>query len=112
MNMTYKNGRAENPTKPSGFTLIELLVVIAIIMILASLLLPSLVSSKQKARITQCLSNFRQLGIGIQLFTHDSQDQFPHWDRFAMGGFNPQPGRFPCLPPPEMRPLYHYIKPS
>jgi prepilin-type N-terminal cleavage/methylation domain-containing protein len=56
-----------------GFTLIELLVVIAIISILASLLLPSLARSKEKAQGTQCLSNLHQLTIGWLTYNGDSK---------------------------------------
>jgi prepilin-type N-terminal cleavage/methylation domain-containing protein len=61
----------------SGFTLIELLVVIAIIAILAALLLPSLSRSKQQAQRTQCLSNLKQIGVFMQLYTDDNRDIFP-----------------------------------
>ncbi|MEI9963252.1 MAG: type II secretion system protein [Limisphaerales bacterium] len=60
-----------------GFTLIELLVVIAIIGILAALLLPTLAASKQRALTAQCLSNMRQVGLGMTLYADEATDLFP-----------------------------------
>jgi prepilin-type N-terminal cleavage/methylation domain-containing protein/prepilin-type processing-associated H-X9-DG protein len=54
-----------------GFTLIELLVVIAIIAILAAILFPVFAQAREQARKTQCLSNSKQLGLGILMYIED-----------------------------------------
>jgi prepilin-type N-terminal cleavage/methylation domain-containing protein/prepilin-type processing-associated H-X9-DG protein len=61
--------------KNRAFTLIELLVVIAIIAILAAILFPVFSQAKEAAKATACLSNMKQIGIALNLYEQDYDDQ-------------------------------------
>lgn len=67
-----------------AFTLIELLVVIAIIAILAAILFPVFAQARDKARSAACLSNTKQLALGVIQYTQDYDELLP------VAGYNAQ----------------------
>ncbi|NCP30845.1 MAG: prepilin-type N-terminal cleavage/methylation domain-containing protein, partial [Armatimonadetes bacterium] len=74
-------------TKKRGFTLIELLVVIAIIAILAAILFPVFAKAREKARQASCLSNQKQIGIALAMYTQDYDEML-----CKVFQYMPQPG--------------------
>ncbi|MDD5598336.1 MAG: prepilin-type N-terminal cleavage/methylation domain-containing protein [Victivallaceae bacterium] len=58
------------------FTLIELLIVIAIIAILMAMLLPALSKAREKAKLTVCANNLKQIYYGLVMYANDSDGYF------------------------------------
>jgi prepilin-type N-terminal cleavage/methylation domain-containing protein len=67
-----------NRRRESGLTLTELLVVIAIIAVLSALLMPAISKAKDKARLTVCLNNLRQVNVAVRLYADDFNDGLPN----------------------------------
>jgi prepilin-type N-terminal cleavage/methylation domain-containing protein len=60
-----------------GFTLIELLVVVAIMVILAGILYPVFAATRRAAYSAGCISNLKQIGLAVQMYTQDYDEAFP-----------------------------------
>ncbi|MEM6551092.1 MAG: prepilin-type N-terminal cleavage/methylation domain-containing protein [Planctomycetota bacterium] len=71
--------RHQSPRK-HAFTLIELLVVISIIALLIAILLPVLSSARQASQSASCLSNLRQMGVMVGVYTSDYEGWLPPSD--------------------------------
>jgi prepilin-type N-terminal cleavage/methylation domain-containing protein/prepilin-type processing-associated H-X9-DG protein len=63
-----------------GFTLVELMVVIGIIVVLISILFPSILAARNAAINVDCQSRLRQCGVAISLYLADNKFILPHGD--------------------------------
>jgi prepilin-type N-terminal cleavage/methylation domain-containing protein/prepilin-type processing-associated H-X9-DG protein len=90
-----------------GFSLIELLVVIAIIAILAAILFPVFAKAREKARQASCLSNLKQISLGIIMYAQD-YDEMMVRDATAVYDF-PAPDGTPIHIVPDSAMLWMYL---
>lgn len=72
----------------TAFTLLEILVVVAILGILAALLFPVFSQARERARRTACLSNLKQMGLGMQMYSQDNDEFLPAWTSYQVCATN------------------------
>ncbi|MDP3093947.1 MAG: type II secretion system protein [bacterium] len=63
-------------SETNGFTLVELLVVIAVIGLLASIVLVSMGSAREKARDARRQADIRQIGTAMELYYSDNSEEY------------------------------------
>ena len=73
----FSNYGPHERSRKRGFTLIELLVVIAVIGILAAILFPVFARARENARRSACMSNMKQVGLGLLQYTQDYDERLP-----------------------------------
>jgi prepilin-type processing-associated H-X9-DG protein len=81
----------------SCFTIVELLVVISIIIVLASLLLPSLKQARAKGKQIACANNLKQAALAINFYINDNNAYLPPTQTDNSGGTGPHNYYWPDL---------------
>ena len=98
-------------TREKGFTLVELLVVISIIALLVSILLPSLSKARESAKKAVCLSNLKNLHLGLYMYV-DENGTLPYSVHAVMPDNVPPDGWWytdPVAGTPAISPWYGFI---
>jgi general secretion pathway protein G len=88
-----------NMRKEKGFTLLEVMVVIVILGILASMVVPNLMGSQERANLQKAISDVTALETSLSLYKMDNYD-YPTTEQgldalVAQTDVEPEPRRFP-----------------
>jgi prepilin-type processing-associated H-X9-DG protein len=65
--------------KQRGMTFIEILLLLALLTCMLLILLPTVVTMRAKGRKTQCMSNLRQIGMALEIYSHSYEGSLPPW---------------------------------
>jgi len=74
-----------------GFTLVEALMVVVLISLLVALLMPTLRQARERARLSVCGSNLRQIAMGVNLYATEHRGHAPHGLFYATYGISSEP---------------------
>ncbi|MBX9735535.1 MAG: DUF1559 domain-containing protein [Phycisphaerales bacterium] len=77
-------------SSPRGFSLIDVLVSMVVVVVLISLLLPSLSGIRETSRRVVCASNIRQIGLGMLMYAEDNRDSVPYSKHVAFRDTDPK----------------------
>ncbi|MGL1955986.1 MAG: type II secretion system major pseudopilin GspG [Colwellia sp.] len=88
-----------NKKHTQGFTLLEVMVVIVILGILASMVVPNLMGSQERANMQKAVSDITALETSLSLYKMDNYD-YPSTDQglealVTQSEIDPEPRRFP-----------------
>lgn len=82
--------------KQRAFSLPEMLIVVGIIWLLAALLFPVFSSARKRSYETVCTSQLRQIGMAIQIYVNDHDEEYPLRLMSLMSGYVSHRGVFLC----------------
>lgn len=82
-----------NTSRISGFTLIEIMVVVVILGILGALIVPSIITRPDEARVTAARSDIQSISNALELYRLDNS-VYPSSDQ-GLGALVEEPSGFP-----------------
>lgn len=72
--------------RKQGFTFVEVLVILLILTVLAGFLLPALARRNTRHSRINCVSNLKQVGLALRMWSNDHGDKFPWFVSTNEGG--------------------------
>ena len=97
-----------------GFTIVEFLIIVVVMTILAAILVPTFAQARERRKVTQCLSNMRQIGNALVMYSNDNSEMLPAVDMSVLtavgSGYLPGTQWFQGLSGPNVKPDYDALQ--